>query len=121
MRPFSYKKLNRYEWALNTEKHINDFFFTMGQNLESAEDASRASSSASARGPRPANGEEEDDDFGLIANDDSDQSSRRVSLPTMEEFKKLKKRHAVEITSEVKRENSATGKLALHVQTYLLY
>ncbi len=105
------------------EKDINDFSFTMEQDLESAEDedASRASSSASARGPRPANGEEEDDDFGLIANDDSDQSSRRVSLPTMEEFKKLKKRHAVEITSEVKRENSATGKLALHVQTYLLY
>jgi hypothetical protein len=91
------------------------------QDLESAEDASRASSSASARGPRPANGEEEDADLGLIANDDSDQSFRRVSLPTIEEFKKLKKRHAIEITSEVKRENSATGILALHVQTYLLY
>jgi len=110
-----------YALALNTEKDIHDFFFTMEQDLESAEDASRASSSASARGPRPANGEEEDADLGLIANDDSDQDARRVSLPTIEEFKKLKKRHALEIASEVKRANSATGKLALHVQTYLLY
>jgi hypothetical protein len=93
----------------------------MEQDLESADDASRASSSASARGRRPANGEEEDADLGLIANDDSDQSSRRVSLPTLEELKKIKKRHAIQITSEVKRENSATGKLALHMQTYLLY